>query len=230
MGEALQVRFWDEVTSLVWPVQCSGCGVWDHVLCDSCAALAKGDTYDGILDDVAGVPTWPLVALGTYEDALRRVILSAKHDPVRDLDGFLSQAGKTLGAALPTQVWWEAGKLIWVVPAPSSLARERARTQIVPTVAQALASSLRSQTGTPVTVVPALRFKRKWFRVTQAGLAKAARERGRVGSMTLVHKPPPFVRVVIVDDVVASGSTLREMLRLLGPNAIAVAVLAVAPP
>ena len=220
---------WNQTQSLVWPVQCSGCKRWDTPLCTNCANLARGPVKTLILDDELGVPGWPLLTLGDYQGALRGVVLAAKHDRVRDLTGFLEAAGQTLGSALAKEPGIQGAGHLWVVPAPSSKARVKARAEIVPLIATSLARQVETESATKVRVVPAVQLAQsKPFRPqSRAGLSKQARGRSRAGSMKQVLSSASPVPMVIVDDVVASGATVLEMLRLLGPSVLAVASLAV---
>ncbi len=220
---------WKQVESLVWPVQCSGCKRWDTELCDSCAKLAEGPVQDLILEDKLGVPSWPLLTLGGYQGALRGIVLAAKHDRVRDLTPFLTQAGRSLGLALAKEPGLRDARHVWVVPAPSSRARVKAKAEIVPLIAAAVAEQMEDELRAQVQVVPAVELLRakSLFSGSRAGLSSRARGRSRVGSMRQVLTSPAPVPMVIIDDVVASGATVREMLRLLEPAVIAVAALAV---
>lgn len=229
---------WRVIESLVWPVQCAGCGTWDLVLCQHCEALARTEPLDLVLDDREGVPAWPMLALGAYEMQLRGVVLAAKHEQSRNLDAFLRRAGRTLGWTAQRRNEWfprygsdASFSRVWVVPAPSSRSRQRARAEIVPMVAQGVAAGLRSGgvSGVEVVAVVALRpvRVRDWFGPrNQAGLGKRGRGAARAGSMTLTRAIPRGTLVLVVDDVCASGATLREVMRVVGPAAVGAVVLA----
>lgn len=191
-----------------------------------------------VLDDSVGVPTWPMLALGKYRSELRRVILAAKHDPVRELSEFLLEAGRSLGRSVSTQSDLQGGTRIWVVPAPSSKSRERSRTEIVPTVARGVVQGIvdgqsfcAEGNSVSVELVRAVRLSSRpveFWRFSSSQQGKGARARGmaRSGTMELALPVPRGVRVVVVDDVCASGATLREVLRVLGDAAAAVVVIA----
>jgi predicted amidophosphoribosyltransferase len=63
----------------------------------------------------------------------------------------------------------------------------------------------------------------------QAQLNASARAKNMSGSMQLVRRP--FTSVVVVDDIVTTGATLRETLRALGSetSVIGCAVIAATP-
>ncbi len=233
------VEIWRAFESLVWSVQCCGCGRWDFSLCSDCASTAKGPTRREVLDDETGVPTWPLLSLGPYEGVLRGVVLAAKHDRARDLSGYLYEAGLTLGRRMASDVALGGVTEIWVVPTPASRARQRARTEVVPIIAggvqdainRALERRRRTVAGR-ARLMWAVELSPAWSlgRFTQGSLrGRGARGRGlaKAGSMRLVVDIPPHVRVVVVDDVCASGATLREVIRQIGYQVVAVAVIAV---
>ena len=51
---------------------------------------------------------------------------------------------------------------------------------------------------------------------SQSGKSGAARRAGRAGSMRALAGAPPGAGVVVVDDVVTTGATMREVIRVLG--------------
>ena len=229
VGEA-----WGAVMDLVFPVQCAGCHKWDVQLCDQCASMATRVSAEMVLEDSAGVPYAPLFGLGKYEGALRNVVLSAKHDPNHNLDRFLWAAGNALGEAVGEQlkggcrIAHRGGfppSEVWVVGAPPSHARKRKRMEIVPTIAQGLASGL-TRVGVGAVVVDAVSL-RSWRR-SQAGRSEKQRRLGRSGALQLELPPAEGAPVVLVDDAVTTGATMREMVRLLHPNVVSAAALAVA--
>lgn len=223
-----------QVANLVFPVQCAGCRAWDENLCDSCAALARNTSKPKYLEDSAGVPYAPLVTLGPYEDALRNIILQAKHDPNHNLDEFLVESGKTLGkgvlsrlneAFAPTNGIATPVEEVWVVGAPSSRSRKWKRMEIVPLITEGVRAAL-STSGLPCQVVDAVSMR--LFKGSQAGKSEMQRRLSRDDALKLVAKPEGQVVVVLVDDVVTTGATMRQMARLLHPHVLVAAALAAA--
>lgn len=223
-GGTVAVRVWEGAKNLVFPVQCAGCGMWDTQLCEGCASLAEGPVLSKFLDDDLGLPATELLTVGEYDGELRNVILAAKHDPYRDLSGFLTAAGYALGVAageslaryFPGGV--ALGEQVWVVPAPSSHERRRKRAEIVPVVAQGVAGGLRARLTTRVRTVPAVRLRRGVR--GQDGKSAGVRSRGRAGTVFAEVLPPEGVMVVVVDDVVTTGATMRAVFEALGGNVV----------
>ena len=214
------------------PVQCAGCRAWDEVLCPSCRSLAGGPTHVASIDGARGA--LPLMAMGDYDGALRRIVLAAKHSARTDVTDFLDEAGARLGTALggvlgvagspAAAVGVPAGRArstgsaveVWVVPAPSSWKRRLRGAQVALPLALAVARALAAgaRPGVRVQVVDAVRLR--IGATSQSGKAGAQRTVGRMGAMRALAVPGPGVRVVAVDDVVTTGATVREMERVLG--------------
>ncbi len=239
-------KVWAETKNLLFPLQCPGCGKWDVAVCSDCARVGRGPATSGTLVDNQGVPDHPLHTLGRYEGALRGLILTAKHQENHALNPFLRQAGITLGAAVAgtfTDFDAVAFRLaagsaarpaisspahepapLWVVPAPSSHARRRSRREIVPLIATSAAVSLSAWLGRPAHTVAAVALQPGLG--GQEGRGKEERSAGRLNSMRLAVTPPPGTQIVVVDDVVTTGATVRELVRVLHPHVAAVAALA----
>lgn len=215
------------VADALLPVQCPGCGAWDTRLCPRCAALARGaGTLDWhVLDgegEVADVPVW---SLGDYEGALRRLILAAKHRPRVDLLAFLRDCGVHLGAAIAGSTLL-TGTDVWVVPAPSGWRRRHGGQMVTPALADGVARGIAAcahGSVSHVRVVDALRL-RAWAR-SQSSRDAGERRSGRAGSMRRLVEVPPGASLVLVDDVVTTGATVREAVRVLAcPGALVATV------
>lgn len=223
-----------ELTGIVLPVQCPGCGTWDEVLCSSCREIAHSVPAWSFLDgeeatnhgsDQSG--NAPRIAsLGAYDAALRRIIIAAKHSERFDASSFLEDAGRTLGEAIAHRLHDEgedAGvERWWVIPAPASWKRRLWGRSVTAPLASGAASGLAAASGITAVVVDAVRLR--IGAASQAGRGGAARRRRRVGSMVALVEPPVGAGVVLVDDVMTTGATMRETVRVIGGcAAIAVA-------
>lgn len=227
--EPVVTRVWEGMKNLVFPVQCAGCGMWDTQLCEECGGLVEGPILARSLDDDRGLPATELLTLGEYDGELRNMILAAKHDPYRDFSGFLVGAGHTLGVAAGESLarYFPGGvaleEQVWVVPAPSSHERRRRKAEIVPMIAQGVACGLRTKVTTRVRVVPAVRLRRGVR--GQDGKSAGVRGRGRAGTVFTEVALSPGIMVVVVDDVVTTGATMRAVFEALeGKVVLAVAL------
>lgn len=218
-------RLGGDALGLILPTQCAGCGAWDEALCPACAALAAGPAQEWTLLDtggrsrhtLGGETTLPLIALGAYEGALRRIILAAKHSRRVEHSAFLHEAGRALGRALCAQgvpapaVRLGPGAEVWVVPAPSSWKRRFFSHSVTIPLARGVASSLAEGLGVKVSVVEAVGLRPG--AASQSGKAGRARAHGRRGSMRARVEVPEGYGLVLVDDVVTTGATARELVR-----------------
>lgn len=208
---------------LALPVQCVGCGAWDVVLCHTCAAHARGPVAWEVLEGPARDGDLGLWTLGEYEGALRGVVLAAKHRPAVDLSDFLTRAGRTLGEGIVSVGVLAGARETWVVPAPSGWRRRHRGQMVVPDIAHGAARALAVGTGARVRVVPAVGLRA--FVGSQSGRSGEQRRSGRLGAMVAACEVPSDVGVVLVDDVVTTGATLRELARVCGPGTVAAAAL-----
>lgn len=219
----------DAVLDLVLGSHCLGCESPGRLVCSTCA-----------LDlDVQPAPCWPtptpdgLVepwAATSYDALARDLVLGLKERGLLSLSGPLAGLlAAAVTAALDGQRAGGGGVVLVPVPSRSATVRARGHDAIAATTRRA-ASRLRAA-GLPVTAVPLLRLRAGV--ADQSGLDAGARRRNLDGSMTC---PTPAlrrmwhrhgaVRAVICDDVVTTGSTLREAQRAL--EAVGVPVCAAA--
>ncbi len=207
---------------LLWPTQCVGCKAWDEVLCPRCAALAHSPPRVSFVSDFpwCSDDSFPLLASGVYEGELRSVLLAAKHSPAFDGREFLEEAGCVLGRALAQLFAFQEDELLgesvpwWVLPAPPSWKRRLAGTRVTDFLASGVARGLASASGISALVVDAVGVKCGVH--SQAGRGGAARRRGREGVMRPRLALPESSRIVLVDDVMTTGATLRELARACG--------------
>jgi predicted amidophosphoribosyltransferase len=200
---------WDAVLDLLLGAACVVCGRPGRALCPACrVALPTG-----------GRPCWPTptppglarpMAAGDYDGALKVLVNAHKERHVFALAGPLGDvlAGvvRDLVAAGPATVA--------LVPVPSNrrVVRRRGHDPLL-RVARRAASRLRA-TGTPATILPVLRSRAPVK--DQSGLDAEQRRANLRGSMRC-RRPsralPAGVRIVVVDDVITTGSTVREAQR-----------------
>jgi predicted amidophosphoribosyltransferase len=183
--------------ALVLPVQCAGCGAPDLALCLACRAQFEQPVQR---HDVGGLSVW---SAAVYDGVVAQAIVAFKDQ------GATAQAS-VLGAALRRALAEAIALLpeeqspLLLVPVPSSPGVTR-RRGYVPLEVLARAAKL-----------PLARSLRQTRAVRdQAALSAQERAENVAGSMA-ADRALAGRDVLLVDDVVTTGSTLREAARALG--------------
>ena len=220
---------------LVLPRPCPGCG-GPEPWCAGCASILDSrprliQLPEATLDAAVDVPLPPARALARYTGPVRAVILAAKERGRTDLPPLLGGAvGQALVrlrriALIPDQVW--------IVPAPSRRAAARRRGGDPVTLMARAAAHRMADRGLFAGVSPCL-FTAGRAR-DSVGLDAAARAANLAGRIRFrpSSAPPDGVPVVLLDDVLTSGSTSLAAIRALADEGIetaAVLTLATAAP
>jgi predicted amidophosphoribosyltransferase len=166
----------------------------------------------------------PVFALGRYAGARRQAIVAVKERGRTDLVAPLSVA---LAAAVHRLLRWGLLEVpLTIVPAPTR--RFTARRRGGDPVARIAAAAVTGHRG--VGVAPALRMKA--LTRDSVGLDSTARERNIAGRVLLRRRRlPDCGEVLLVDDIVTTGATMAESVRVLqtgGARVAAVLVIAAA--
>lgn len=219
----------DAAVDLLLGGRCAGCQRPGRVLCPACAAgLPAG-----------GVPAWPDPvppglappwAAAEYDGVVRALLIGHKE---RRLLGLRDPLAELLGQAARAAVGDGSGPVL-LVPVPSRPGVVRGRGHDPTGRITSRAARLLRRDGLDVVALPLLRSRPG--AVDQAGLGAAERAANLAGSM---HCPTELLRrlasrrtrarIVVCDDVVTTGATLREAQRALesvGLEVSAVAVIA----
>ena len=210
---------------LVLPRPCPGCG-GPEPWCAGCAAPLDARPRlvalpEATLDGAGDLALPPLRAITRYRGSVRAAILAGKEKGRTDLPPRL---GTAVGTALARLA--RAGLLpadIWIVPAPSrrSAARRRGGDPVA-AMARSAAARL-AGLGRPAGVAPCLYTAgRARDSVGLDAVERASNLAGRI-RIRPAGAPPPEAAVILLDDVLTSGSTMLAAVRSLSAVGIQVA-------
>ena len=202
-----------EAWALVAPVECAGCGALDRALCGDCAPGLHSRLLRADLE--LGATTLPLVAALPYEGVARRVLLALKYEGRTEL-------ARALAAPLDAAVTaaWQGSSADMLVPVPGSRVGSARRgfepvALIVRCAGLEVTRAVRATSGRLEQKVLTLEQR---LATTGQHWRASARVRGR--------------RVLLVDDVVTSGATLRATARAVreaGGEVVGCAAIAATP-
>jgi predicted amidophosphoribosyltransferase len=196
---------------LVLPLECGGCGAPSTKWCAACARqlAVKADEPHLITPRVD--PGVPVLSLGRYTGARREAIVAVKEHGRADLIAPLAIA---LRAGLERLLTWGVvATPLTIVPAPTrrSAARRRGGD---PVTRMARAATAGLHDVRDVDVIQALRL-RALVR-DSVGLSIADRQRNIAGRVKIgKHIEVQAQDVLVVDDIVTTGATASESVRVL---------------
>lgn len=225
-------ELWLDCLALLWPTACVGCGAPDRDLCRTCMRRTQGgDAHEalsripahGLAIDV------PCYVGGEYTGVLREVLVAYKHGGVVSCARPLGHrlAAPLIAAAAEAQT--PAAPCIVAVPSRRARVRERGYAHVDALVRIALRS--RGISARRVLVPGAL--TPLCGRTGQVGLDADARERN--ARRIAAGRRAARLRgreVIIVDDIITTGATLRAAIAVLegvGVNVVAVVALCATP-
>lgn len=216
---------------LLLGARCAGCGGRALLLCRACAVLLRPEPTTVWPEVPPRRLTHPTevapVAAGRNVGVLRRVVLAWKEDGATRLTDVLAHL---LAAAVVPHVG-DDGTPLALVPVPTSRRSRRLRgCDLVDELARAAAQRL-CAIGVDTVVVQALGYARTTR--DQAGLDAEARRANLDGALWARPRTGSSPRrIVVVDDVLTTGSTVTEAVRALsaaGRRPSGISVLAATP-
>lgn len=197
------------LTSLIYPTQCLGCYKGSSSLCDDCALYW---TYQPSI--VQKIP-FPMYAIAPYSMEVSRVVLLAKENGNVQAQSMLATAiAQSLASATPQNF-----KECFLVPIPSkrSSIRRRGEKFLIPILSE-VTKIMSSKSETHYSVAEILEIQRSVR--DQSGLTS----KERVANMKSAYRVKLPVKseknfaanpVIIVDDVITTGSTMASAYRAL---------------
>lgn len=213
---------------LVAPGRCAGCGRdGPNPLCEACARqLHNGDPVARWVETPAGAV--PAFAAARYDGCVRAALIAYKERGRRDVGAQLASALTRAAVTAASGGLLASSTLLAPVPSNRDAVRERGY-DAVSLLARRSARQLRA-IGVDASVAPVLRHVRPV--ADQAGLSVPRRRQNMRGALDVSRAYRGRLdgrAVVVVDDIVTTGSTAAEACRALtASGALVTAVVAVA--
>ncbi len=220
-----------EVSAVLLPLACAGCGRPDEACCRRCRALLTATPQpvwclagapSPLLD---GVEAW---AVARYEGSVQNLVIAWKDRRRVDLTVVLG-AGMARAATALIGATLGGRSSVALVPVPSAARAVKRRGSDVVGSAAGLAARRLAARGLAVRVEPVLSQAGRV--ADQSGLG-AEQRRDNVSGRFRCERRLDRARVVIVDDVVTTGATMAEAVRVLrcsGAEVVGVAAVAATP-
>ncbi|GIJ77896.1 Predicted amidophosphoribosyltransferases [Micromonospora phaseoli] len=217
---------WADLADLVLPADCAGCRIrrsgLRHGVCPDCVTALRALRPRAVRPVPAPPGLPPCHALGTYGGPLRETLLAYKehgrHAVARPLGALLAEVvAAAVGPVRP----------VLLVPVPDTARAARARYgDHLGRLTRHCARRLRAA-GWPVRVYRPLRALPRPDSVTLDSAGRAAVAATAFQVRPGVLAAPPGSSVVLLDDIVTTGSTLAAVSHVLSLRGLSPAVAAV---
>lgn len=209
----LHIPFLKDFVDLAMPQSCAGCGASRVEICARCAKAMSGSPHQV---DVRGIrrSEFPIAATALYEGPARNILLAAKEQSRVALMPVIARA--TLIASASLLVGADPATSVCLVPVPSMTRNLRSRGFNLVSQMTDLVERHLSMRFDDVRVIPILRHSRRVD--DQSRLSAKQRRVNLHGAFSTVDEYLPALEgreVIILDDLVTTGSTLLEARRSL---------------
>jgi predicted amidophosphoribosyltransferase len=193
--------------SLAFDSSCIICGTRESEFCNRCRRDWQS-TPSSILGE-----NFPVFASIPYSETAKTIVLLAKENGVKFTQNLVITELQASVKKLICEI--ESPKAIHLVPIPSSRkARVRRGFDFISQITNVLAKRLNMEYESMRFVArPMLSITKKV--IDQSGLSETKRNANLFGAFEVVKPFRPTSAIIIIDDVITTGSTLREAVRAL---------------
>ena len=199
-------ELFEELKQLLFPVHCFGCKALGLEICSKCRRHWNSHFYIQKIEDLT------VYSSIKYSPIARSILLNAKENSVELADELIIQALLNCLKRLPTNVLRHA--ILMPIPGSKRAIRKRGRDFILD-----ISNELSLRSGIPIKT--GMKVKRTLL--DQSGLSSIDRKRNIYGAFEYQHLGEQIENskvVLIVDDLVTTGSTLLEAKRALNSSGI----------
>ena len=194
------MKLFSELNTLLFPIRCYGCRELGQPICSRCRKLWNPHRYQSQLSEVS------VFSAIAYSPVAKNILLAAKEESLKSADKLLTTA--LTSSVLEIFRRFGASALV-PIPSQTSSNRRRSRDFMAE-----IAIEVAKECG--VAVLPLLEHQRKVR--DQSKLNIAGRRENLAMALTVSAKYQgnySAEKVVILDDLVTTGATIREATRAL---------------
>lgn len=194
------MKIFDELSQLLFPSRCYGCSILGPTICSACRSQWHPHYYKTNIGPIS------VHSSLLYSPTASKIILASKENGLRGADDLIIQA--IIQVLERAKIDKQHFRLV-PIPSSKNSQRKRGRSFMVDITQQ-----VSVHTGIPIS--DCLQISRRIK--DQSGLNKLARNSNMQGAFSL--KSSARGQLIVVDDVVTTGATLREAARALNSQGI----------